>query len=122
MGTRAEILILTHNVMEGSMKRLMVIFVALASLTCIASPLWAAEPVSTTPAANESATIANLTNVNTATVAEIEKLPGVGKKSAAAIVAYRTDKGKFKTLKDLLKVKGVGKKTLEKIKPLVIFE
>lgn len=104
------------------MKRLMVILVAIASLTCIASPLLAAEPVSTTTTANESATVANLTNVNTAPAAEIEKLPGVGKKSAAAIVAYRTEKGKFKAPKDLLKVKGIGKKTLEKIQTLIRFE
>lgn len=104
------------------MKRLMVILVAIASLTCIASPLLAAEPVSTTTTANEAATVANLTNVNTAPAAQIEKLPGVGKKSAAAIVAYRTEKGKFKTPKDLLKVKGIGKKTLEKIQNLISFE
>ena len=104
------------------MKRLMVILVAIASLTCTASPLLATEPASITTAARDSATVANLTNVNTASAAEIEKLPGVGKKSAAAIVAYRTEKGKFKTAKDLLKVKGIGKKTLEKIQPLVIFE
>ena len=100
----------------------MVILVAIASLTCIASPLLAAEPVSTTTTANEVATVANLTNVNTAPAAQIEKLPGVGKKSAAAIVAYRTEKGEFKTPKDLLKVKGIGKKTLEKIQNLVSFE
>ena len=105
------------------MKRLMVILVAITSLTCIASPvLAAAEPVSTTTAAKDSATVANLINVNTAPAVEIEKLPGVGKKSAAAIVAYRTEKGKFKTPKDLLKVKGIGKKTLEKIQNLVSFE
>ena len=104
------------------MKRLMLILVALASLTCTASPLLAAEPVAATTTAKESATIANLTNINTATVAEIEKLPGIGQKSAAAIVAYRTEKGKFKTPKDLLKVKGIGKKTLEKIQNLVSFE
>lgn len=104
------------------MKRLMVILVAVASLTCTASLLLAAEPVSKATTANESASVANLTNVNTAPAAEIEKLPGVGKKSAAAIVAYRTEKGKFKAPKDLLKVKGIGKKTLEKIQNLVSFE
>lgn len=111
------------------MKRFLLILVAIASLTCTASPVLAAEPVSTAapaapaaPAAKKSAAIANLTNVNTASAKELEKLPGVGEKSAAAIVAYRTEKGNFKTLKDLSKVKGVGEKTLEKIKPLVIFE
>lgn len=103
------------------MKRLIVFFVAIASLTCMASPLLAAEPVSATTT-KESVAIANLTNVNTAPAAEIEKLPGVGKKSAAAIVAYRTEKGKFKAPKDLLKVKGIGKKTLEKIQTLISFE
>ena len=100
----------------------MIILVAIASFSCIVSPLLAAEPASTTTTANEAATVANLTNVNTAPAAEIEKLPGVGKKSAAAIVAYRTEKGKFKTPKDLLKVKGIGKKTLEKIQKLISFE
>ena len=104
------------------MKRLIVILVAVASLTCISSPLLAAEPVNTPTAAKESVTVANLTNINTAPSAEIEKLPGVGKKSAAAIVAYRTEKGEFKTPKDLLKVKGIGKKTLEKIQNLISFE
>jgi competence protein ComEA len=104
------------------MKRLMVILVAVASLTCIASPLLAAEPVGTAPATKETAAVVKLTNVNTAPATEIEKLPGVGKKSAAAIVAYRTEKGKFKAPKDLLKVKGIGKKTLEKIQNLVSFE
>ena len=104
------------------MKRLIVILVAVASLTCISSPLLAAEPVNTTTAAKESVTVANLTNINTAPSTEIEKLPGVGKKSAAAIVAYRTEKGKFKAPKDLLKVKGIGKKTLEKIQNLISFE
>jgi competence protein ComEA len=108
--------------MEGLMKKLLVILVAIASLTCTASPVLASEAVSTAPATKESAAIVKLTNVNTASATEIEKLPGVGKKSAAAIVAYRTEKGKFKTPKDLLKVKGVGEKTLEKIKPLVTFE
>lgn len=107
------------------MKKLVLIFAAVASLAFTASPLLAADPVNattTTTTTKESANIANMTNVNTASAAEIEKLPGIGKKSAAAIVAYRTEKGKFKTSKDLLKVKGVGKKTVEKIQNLVSFE
>jgi len=104
------------------MKKLMVILVAIASLTCTAAPLLAEGSANTPTVTKEAASITSLTNINTATVAELEKLPGIGKKSATAIVAYRTEKGKFKTTQDLLKVKGVGKKTLEKIKPLVTVE
>lgn len=42
------------------------------------------------------------------------KLNGVGPKSAEAIVAYRAKHGPFKRVEDLDKVKGIGKKTIEK--------
>lgn len=104
------------------MKKLMLILVALASLSWTAAPLLAAEQINNTTTANETKTITSLTNINTATAAELEKLPGIGKKSANAIVAFRTEKGNFKTPKDLLKVKGVGKKTVEKIQNLISFK
>ena len=55
-------------------------------------------------------------NINQATVKELTKLPGIGKKKAESIVAFRNEKGKFKSLDDLKKIDGIGKKTLEKIK------
>ena len=55
-------------------------------------------------------------NINTATVDELANLSGIGKVKAEAIVAYRTANGKFKTPEDLTKVKGIGDKTVEKIK------
>lgn len=104
------------------MKKLALILAAAACLAFSATPLLAADPTNASATPQETAKIANQTNVNTASAAELEKLPGIGKKSAEAIVAYRTEKGKFKTLKDLLKVKGVGKKTVEKIQNLVSLE
>jgi len=58
-------------------------------------------------------------NINTATVDELVALNGIGKVKAEAIVAYRTQHGKFQTVDDLAKVKGIGKKIFEKIKPEV---
>lgn len=61
-------------------------------------------------------------NVNTATSAELELLPQIGPKMAERIIEYRTSHGRFKSLNDLDKVKGIGPKTLEKLKLLVRFE
>ena len=55
-------------------------------------------------------------DINTANVDELASLSGIGKVKAEAIVAYRTANGKFKTAEDLTKVKGIGDKTVEKIK------
>ena len=57
-----------------------------------------------------------IVNINTANVDELASLSGIGKVKAEAIVAYRTANGKFKTAEDLTKVKGIGDKTVEKIK------
>lgn len=56
-------------------------------------------------------------NLNTATEAELDTLPGVGPATAKAIVAYRTEKGSFKDLEELKNVKGIGQKKFEKLKP-----
>ena len=61
-------------------------------------------------------------NVNTADVNELQSLTGIGQVTAERIVAYRTDHGNFRVSEDLIKVKGVGKKTLEKIRDLVSVE
>ncbi|MBI4682265.1 MAG: helix-hairpin-helix domain-containing protein [Nitrospirae bacterium] len=55
-------------------------------------------------------------DINKATVNELAKLPGIGKKKAEAIVAYRNEKGKFNSVDDLKKIDGIGAKTFEKIK------
>lgn len=60
-----------------------------------------------------------LININTATATELEELPGIGPSYAKGIVDYRIQNGPFVRVDDLDKVKGIGPKTLEKLRPLV---
>jgi competence protein ComEA len=58
-----------------------------------------------------------IVNLNTATVKELEALPGVGTKTAERIVDYRTKKGPFKKIEELMNVQGIGEKSFLKLKP-----
>jgi competence protein ComEA len=58
-------------------------------------------------------------NINTATLAQCEQLPGVGAVMAARIVAYRTAHGNFTTITDLSKVSGMGKSKFANLKSFV---
>ncbi|GBG96670.1 ComEA family DNA-binding protein [Lactococcus termiticola] len=61
-------------------------------------------------------------NINTASLAELQTITGVGAKKAQDIIDYRTEHGKFQKLEDLRKVKGFGEKTIEKLKELIRLE
>ena len=54
-------------------------------------------------------------SLNTATAQQLEALPGVGAKLAARIVEYRQKSGGFKSVQDLMNVKGIGEKNFEKL-------
>jgi comEA protein len=70
-------------------------------------------------AAPESDAPARAVNVNTATAEELESLPGVGEARARAILEARKARGGFKTLDELVDVKGIGPSGLEKLRPFV---
>jgi len=55
-------------------------------------------------------------NLNQATEAELDQLPGVGMKAAQRIISHR-EKRPFQRVEELVKVKGFGKKKFEKLKP-----
>ncbi len=60
--------------------------------------------------------------LNSASIADLRHLPGVGAKRADAIVALRTRLGRFKQVSDLLRVKGIGVRGLKKIAPHVVLD
>jgi competence protein ComEA len=62
---------------------------------------------------------AEVLNLNTATVQQLDTLPGIGPVTAAAIVAWRDANGKFKSVDQLAEVDGIGPARLEKLRPLV---
>jgi competence protein ComEA len=72
-----------------------------------------------TKTAKTVATLAAPVNLNTATVAQLDALPGVGKSTAQRIVDYRQKNGAFKKIEELMNVKGVGEKSFLKLKPLI---
>ncbi len=59
-------------------------------------------------------------DINTASASDFETLPGIGPAKAAAIVAYRTRHGRFKTVSDLDNVPGIGPSTIEAIAPSIM--
>lgn len=63
---------------------------------------------------------AGLVNINTASVEQLMTLEGIGESYAKRIIEFREKNGPFQTPEDLLKIKGIGEKTLEINKDRII--
>jgi competence protein ComEA len=50
---------------------------------------------------------------------DLRRLPGIGEKRATAILALRARLGRLRAIEDLMKVKGIGRATLKRLRPLV---
>lgn len=91
--------------------------ISLQAQAAPSTPLMPAVPSSapaTLPPGNPA-----LLDLNAATVAELDGLPGIGPSKAQAIAAYREAHTGFRTVEELLEVKGIGPKLYEQIRPLV---
>ena len=61
-------------------------------------------------------------NINSASIQQLISLPNIGEKRAKDILEHRLKNGGFKTLEELDDVRGIGPKTLLKIKPYIVME
>ncbi|MFH1612801.1 MAG: helix-hairpin-helix domain-containing protein [bacterium] len=59
-------------------------------------------------------------NINQASVEELKMLPCIGDKKAKRIIEYRETHKGFKSIDEIMKIKGIGKKTFEKLKNFII--
>lgn len=78
------------------MKKLLLVIATIAAFSI--NPAWAA------------------VDINTATVAQLESVNGIGPKKAEAIVEYRKKNGPFKSVDDLQNVSGLGKASVDKMR------
>lgn len=65
---------------------------------------------------NKNTLVNNLVNINTASIKELSTLTGIGEAKAQKIIDYREANGGFKSIDEIMKVKGIGKATYEKFK------
>ncbi len=75
--------------------------------------------VSPIVSAQTAAKAGDKVNINTASLAELEKLPRIGPQIAQRILDYRKENGNFKKVEDILKVRGIGEKVFEQLKDLI---
>lgn len=96
---------------------------ALVGLLLGSAPAWGqdatklsqAKPADGKPAAEKPAIV----NLNTASVAQLQTLPGVGRRTAERIIEYRDKNGGFKKIEELMNVPGVGEKSFLRIRSLL---
>lgn len=62
---------------------------------------------------------ADLININTASLEELDSLPGIGPTIAQRIIDYREENGAFEVIEDIMNVSGIGPSTFEQIKDLI---
>jgi competence protein ComEA len=68
---------------------------------------------------SQAAESKELVDINKATATELEQLPGVGPSIALKIVEFREKNGPFQSVDELLKIRGIGEKSLDRFRDLI---
>ena len=98
----------------------MIRFVHVVAMLVLLAPVGAgADHQATAAAPRTTATAATPLNINTASAAQLAGLPGIGARTAQAIVDHRQKAGGFKKIEELMNVKGIGEKSFLKMKPMI---
>jgi competence protein ComEA len=85
----------------------------LGAAACLAVALAAVAQAADSPG------LTGVVNVNTASLEELQLLPGIGESRAQAMVELRKRRGGFKSLEELKEVKGIGDASLDRLRPYV---
>ncbi len=78
-----------------------------------------ASPVLVTPLPEVETITTELVNINTASIAELDTLPGIGPTTAQKIIDYREQNGPFVNIEDIVNVSGIGPASYERLKDLI---
>ena len=90
---------------------------ALVAVMAVAPATGAAQEK--TAKAKPATAVTTPVNLNTATAADLQGLPGVGAATARLIIEHRDKNGGFKKIEELMNIKGIGEKSFLKLKPMV---
>ena len=98
---------------------LLVALCAGALIASVAVPVTAEQPsVQQTQAPGDTPPPEEQVDLNTATAAELETLPGIGPRTAELIVQYRQEQP-FIKVEDLMNIRGIGERTFLRLRPLI---
>ena len=92
---------------------------SILSIVMMAAVLAATAPAARASHPQQAPSSTPALNLNTATQADLEKLPGVGAATAKLILEYRQKNNGFKKVEELMNIRGIGEKSFLKLKPLV---
>jgi competence protein ComEA len=101
------------------MYRILVAFVLFTVIGVAQPVILSAQATKGASAAKTKATATSPVNLNAASAAQLQTLPGIGASTAQRIVEYRQKNGSFKKIEELMNVKGIGEKSFLKLKPLI---